>query len=176
MAWTEPARLLLRKARQDQVIVSRAVDDAEIADEIVGFHVQQACEKCMKAVLCMHEVAYRRTHDLQELYDLLNDSGVSLPEALRELVEWSPFAVTYRYEECQPWTPSIGCVPIIWSKQPSHGRRRKCHRRRPDLVGSRSKTRGSRTTGCCSSWPLASGTVSCASATRTSASTGRCRG
>src|SRR5205807_6197997 len=99
MAWTEQARLLLRKARQDQVIVSRAVDDPEIADEIVGFHVQQACEKCMKAALCMHEVAYRRTHDLQELYDLLNDSGVSPPEALRELVEWSPFAVTYRYED-----------------------------------------------------------------------------
>jgi len=81
------------------VIVSRAVDDAEIADEIVGFHVQQACEKCMKAVLCMLEVAYRRTHDLQELCDLLNDAGVVLTDPLRELVEWSPFAVTYRYED-----------------------------------------------------------------------------
>ena len=99
MAWTEQARLLLRKARQDRVIVARAVTDPEIADEIVGFHVQQAGEKCMKAVLCMHEVAYRRTHDLQELYDLLNDAGIALTEALRELVEWSPFAVTYRYED-----------------------------------------------------------------------------
>lgn len=99
MAWTEQARLLLRKALQDEVIVSRAATDPEIADEIVGFHVQQASEKCMKAVLCMHEVAYRRTHDLQELYDLLHDSGIPLPEALRELVGWSPFAVTYRYED-----------------------------------------------------------------------------
>lgn len=62
MLWTEQARLLLRKARQDAVIVSRAVVDPEIADEIVGFHVQQACEKCMKAVLCVHGVIYRRTH------------------------------------------------------------------------------------------------------------------
>ena len=38
------ARLLLRKARQDAVIVSKAVDDADIADEIVGFHVRQAGE------------------------------------------------------------------------------------------------------------------------------------
>src|SRR5438046_7081287 len=81
MAWTEQARLLLRKARQDRVIVARAVTDPEIADEIVGFHVQQAGEKCMKAVLCMHEVAYRRTHDLQELYDLLTDARVALTEA-----------------------------------------------------------------------------------------------
>jgi hypothetical protein len=123
MAWTEQARLLLRKARQDQVIVSRAVDDPEIADEIVGFHVQQACENCMKAVLCMHEVAYRRTHDLQELYDLFKDSGIALAEALRELVEWSPFAVTYRYEDWSAVDPvdrvRADCLvraPIEWTE------------------------------------------------------------
>jgi len=50
MPWIEQARLLLRKARQDVVIVSRAVDDPEIADEIVGFHVQQVplCEDSAK--------------------------------------------------------------------------------------------------------------------------------
>lgn len=58
MPWMEQARLLLRKARQDSVIVSRAVGDLEIADEIVGFHVQQACEKCMKAVLCARGISY----------------------------------------------------------------------------------------------------------------------
>ncbi len=64
MLWIEQARLLLRKARQDVVVVARAVDDQEIADEIVGFHVQQAAEKCMKAVLCARGISYRRTHDL----------------------------------------------------------------------------------------------------------------
>jgi HEPN domain-containing protein len=69
----EQARLLLRKARQDAVIVERAVNDIETADEIVGFHVRQAAEKCFKAVLCSHGIVYRRTHDLQELHDLLAD-------------------------------------------------------------------------------------------------------
>jgi HEPN domain-containing protein len=99
MLWMEQARLLLRKARQDVVVVARAVNDAEIADEIIGFHVQQAGEKCMKAVLCAQGVSYRRTHDLQELHDLLHDAGIALPDAVRELVAWSPFAVAYRYDD-----------------------------------------------------------------------------
>jgi len=99
MPWTEQARLLLRKARQDMVVVSRAVDDPEIADEIVGFHVQQAAEKCMKAVLCARGISYRRTHDLQELHDLLQDAGLTLPGEVSELVGWSPFAVAHRYED-----------------------------------------------------------------------------
>jgi hypothetical protein len=33
MLWMEQARLLLRKAQQDEVVVARAVSDAEIADE-----------------------------------------------------------------------------------------------------------------------------------------------
>jgi len=99
MLWREQAHLLLLKARQDVVVVARGVDDAEIADEVIGFHVQQAAEKCMKAVLCARGVSYRRTHDLQELHDLLHDTGLTLPEAVRELVAWSPFAVAYRYED-----------------------------------------------------------------------------
>jgi len=101
----EQARLLLRKARQDLVIVSRGVSDLEIADEIVGFHVQQAAEKSMKAVLAARGITYRRTHDLQELHDLLKDAGVTLPGAVRELVNWSPFAVAYRYEDWSPPDP-----------------------------------------------------------------------
>ncbi len=105
MRWTEQARLLLAKAEQDAVVVRLATRDTEIADEIVGFHVQQAAEKCMKAVLCSTGVAYRRTHDLQELHDALVDSGsVPLPE-VTELVAWSPFATLYRYAEWSELEP-----------------------------------------------------------------------
>jgi HEPN domain-containing protein len=103
MPWTEQARLLLRKGEQDAVIVERAITDLEIADEIVGFHVQQAAEKAMKAVLSARGIAYRRTHDLQELHDLLVDNGLALPAEVVEVVAWSPFAVAYRYED---WTDS----------------------------------------------------------------------
>ncbi len=43
--------------------------------------------------------AYRRTYDLQELHDLLVDAGTTPPPEVVELVEWSPFAVVYRYED-----------------------------------------------------------------------------
>jgi HEPN domain-containing protein len=99
MRWAEQATLLVRKASQDAVIVRRAVEDPEIADEIIGFHVQQAAEKRMKAVLCTRGVAYRRTHDLQELHDALVDSGRSIIPEVAELVDWSPFAIVYRYAE-----------------------------------------------------------------------------
>ncbi len=103
MPWTEQANLLLRNARHDTIIVVRTTTDFEIAEAIVGFHVQQACEKCMKAVLCARGVACRRTHDLQELHDLLIDAAVNLPVELVELVAWSPFSAVYRYED---WSES----------------------------------------------------------------------
>ena len=42
-------------------------------DEAVGFHAQQSIEKCLKAVLSVNEIAFRQTHDLVELTDLLRD-------------------------------------------------------------------------------------------------------
>jgi hypothetical protein len=39
------ARLLLKKARQDEALVRKIGSDTDIADEIVGFHAQQAVEK-----------------------------------------------------------------------------------------------------------------------------------
>lgn len=103
MPWMDQALLLLRKAEQDAVIVRRAVTDSEIADEIAGFHTQQVAEKYLKAVLCKAGVTYRRTHDLQELRDLLSDSGIQPPPEMEMLLEWSPYAVEYRYGE---WLPS----------------------------------------------------------------------
>ncbi len=72
--------------------------DADIADEVVGFHFQQAAEKLFKAVLAAHVVVYRKTHDLGELADLLSDAGHPLPDALSELDVWTPFAVEARYD------------------------------------------------------------------------------
>lgn len=53
----------------------------------------------MKAVLAAAGVPYRRTHDPQELCDLLTDSDVTLPTEVFELAGWSPFAVAFRYED-----------------------------------------------------------------------------
>ena len=105
MTWMDQARLLLRKAEQDSVIVERGAGDLAISDEIVGFHVQQAAEKAIKAVLTARGIAYRRTHDLQELHDILVDNGITVSPEVAEAVGWSPFAVMYRYEDWASASP-----------------------------------------------------------------------
>jgi HEPN domain-containing protein len=50
----EYAEALLRKAEADLAAVRVVLDHADIADDIVGFHDQQAVEKAAKAVLTLH--------------------------------------------------------------------------------------------------------------------------
>ncbi len=60
------------------------VEDPRVTDEVFGFHWQQAVEKILKAVLASKAVAYRRTHDLEALFELLVKAETPLPEDLRE--------------------------------------------------------------------------------------------
>jgi len=59
---------------------------------VIGFHAQQAVEKCIKAVLARHEVAIRKVHDLHALMDLLADQRLPAPPMRQEIVELNPFA------------------------------------------------------------------------------------
>ncbi|MDH5428718.1 MAG: HEPN domain-containing protein [Nitrospirota bacterium] len=71
---------------------------AESDDEAIGFHAQQAVEKCLKAVLSLHQIPFRKTHDLGELMDLLSDAGKPTPPETNEIEFLNPFAVTFRYD------------------------------------------------------------------------------
>lgn len=92
------ARLLLRKAAQDEAAVRVLLHSRQVSDEIIGFHAQQACEKALKAVLALHGVRYGRTHNLGALLDVLADAGVDVPAELSEVETLTPFGVTFRYE------------------------------------------------------------------------------
>lgn len=91
--------LLLRKAANDEFTVRKLVPDSESPDEVIGFHAQQAIEKLLKAALSLKGVSYRKTHDLAELIDLLQDSGVDIPEAIEDVRQLGPFAVEFRYDD-----------------------------------------------------------------------------
>lgn len=93
----ELARLLLLKARQDLALVQNIVDAEAIADEIVGFHVQQAVEKATKAVLTRLGIQYEYTHDLSLLYQQVVDAKTEPPTTLDAVEELTPFAVQFRY-------------------------------------------------------------------------------
>lgn len=47
------ARAFLQKGYEDEVLLGKLVTDTEVSESIFGFHVQQAAEKYIKAVLAM---------------------------------------------------------------------------------------------------------------------------
>ncbi|MFM2058025.1 MAG: hypothetical protein RLY71_2410 [Pseudomonadota bacterium] len=91
------ARQLLEAAGRDLTVWVKLVGDTDVHDAMLGFHAQQAVEKYLKAVLALHAVAFRRTHDLAELLDVLDDAGLPSPPHAQVLDELNPFAVEARY-------------------------------------------------------------------------------
>jgi HEPN domain-containing protein len=97
----------LLDAAQTDLNALRGMQDPAIlqgnffADEIFGFHCQQAVEKSFKAWLAFHGVRFAFTHDLMALIQNLDSIGVDV-ESLYEFVELNSFAVQYRYETLDP--------------------------------------------------------------------------
>lgn len=99
MSGPDDALRLLAMARRDLRAAAGMVHDADtLCDEVFGFHAQQAVEKALKSWLCLLEVIYPKTHDLYELFALLREAGVGLPEQTEELRDLVDFAVQYRYQ------------------------------------------------------------------------------
>ena len=71
--------VLVRKAKQDELILERLLGDHDVDDDAIGFHAQQAAEKLLKAALVVRGVDYPRTHNLGVLIELLSNAGVALP-------------------------------------------------------------------------------------------------
>ena len=61
------------------------------------FHCQQAAEKSAKAFLTLHEVAFRRTHDLNELGKHCMALDAGLTPLLEEAAGLTDYAVVFRY-------------------------------------------------------------------------------
>ena len=95
----ELAERLLRKAGEDETLLDEVLTSPRVSDEVIGFHCQQAAEKLLKAVLAIHGIVYRRTHDLNELLLLLQQHGIAIPADIQDVDLLTPFAVEYRYQE-----------------------------------------------------------------------------
>jgi HEPN domain-containing protein len=104
----DQAHLLLKKAEDDWAAVQVLIESRMIADEIVGFHAQQVIEKALKAVLSKKSITFRRTHDLIELMDLLEDNGVQIPLELEKTDVLTPYAVEFRYDILPPENVNSG--------------------------------------------------------------------
>lgn len=97
MAPSDEARHMLTAATKDWRALAGMADPNVFADEIFGFHAQQATEKALKAWLSFLGIAYPRTHDLSLLIGMLREQGQDVEE-LYDLIEFNPYAVQYRYE------------------------------------------------------------------------------
>ncbi|MFY9821449.1 MAG: HEPN domain-containing protein [Thermoanaerobaculia bacterium] len=88
---------LLALARRDLRAAEILRDEPDVGDGIVGFHIQQAAEKTLKAWLTILGIDFPRTHDLSLLIHKLSDADVEVT-SLWELLDLNPFAVQLRYE------------------------------------------------------------------------------
>jgi HEPN domain-containing protein len=102
----EQARLYLYKAAEDEALLYEVINSPRVSDAAIGFHCQQAAEKLLKALLSHMGVRFRRTHDIKELMDLVQDGGMSIPPSLMELDLLTPYAVEFRYD-LLPWNAEI---------------------------------------------------------------------
>ena len=95
----EEAERMLRLARRDQVAFNVLLAAPGVALPLALFHAQQAVEKALKAVMCLHRIEYRRTHDLEELATQLANAGVSQCVDQTKLRRLTPYAVEFRYDD-----------------------------------------------------------------------------
>lgn len=89
------AEVLCAAAERDLLTVLSMTDAAPV--ESVGFHLQQAAEKALKAWLAMLGETFPLTHNLATLLGLLSDCGVE-PKAFEPVTDLTRYAVEFRYE------------------------------------------------------------------------------
>lgn len=92
----EVAQLLLQKAREDLSAAQALIATEDQADHVIGFHLQQAVEKALKAVLADRAVEIPRTHDLAYLVELVGDQEIPGPVASSDWL--TPWGVLFRYD------------------------------------------------------------------------------
>ena len=86
----------LIRARSN-LALAKAEQPTDVVLEDICFNAQQAAEKALKAVLQFNGIAFRFVHDINELITTLERGGVSVPEAVKDAVILSGYAVETRY-------------------------------------------------------------------------------
>ena len=95
----ELALRLLERARGDQRMLIRLLDDPAMPSWGLGFHAQQAVEKAIKGVLAANAVEYFFSHDLLALLGALEQAGLQPPPGAERLPDLTPFGAALRYDD-----------------------------------------------------------------------------
>ncbi|MFH1707049.1 MAG: HEPN domain-containing protein [Planctomycetota bacterium] len=87
----------LDKACADMDLARHLLAENAAFPNAIGFHSQQAVEKYLKAFLTWHQVPFPKTHDLDELLDIIAGINKSLAASLRNAIILTPYGVEVRY-------------------------------------------------------------------------------
>ena len=102
----DDARAMLSMAERD-LRALKGMDDATVFDdEIFGFHVQQTIEKSLKAWIIAIGVEFPFIHNLARLLAILDENGCDV-ESFWNLVEYTAYAVTFRYDAAEMTDDSL---------------------------------------------------------------------
>ena len=89
---------MLTKAAQDEAAADHLMNAPKVGEETVGFRLQQAAEKLLKAVLVERDIPYELSHNLLYLLQLLEAGGARPPAETQDLGMLNPFALAFRYD------------------------------------------------------------------------------
>jgi len=87
----------ITKAQEDLGVAQHLISGKAPYFSAIGFHAQQAAEKFLEALLVAYQVEFPKTHDLQELLDLIATVNAPLAESLHRIADLSPYGVAMRY-------------------------------------------------------------------------------
>ena len=91
------AKILAQKADSDLKVCEISLQHDGPLD-VVAFHLQQAVEKLLKALLAARTIVYPKTHDLDELMNLLPPDFSTVLSFRERISGWTAYAVDIRYE------------------------------------------------------------------------------
>ena len=91
------ARALFQKAEHDLKTAQIGIEHESPLDT-TAFHIQQCAEKLIKALLACRGISYPKTHDLEDLLDLLPPDLTSIQSFRERLLGWNSYAVEMRYD------------------------------------------------------------------------------
>ena len=89
-------RELIEMAR-GQLVTMEFLGNREIREEDFGFHAERATELSLKAWIALTGQQYPLTHFLFQLFDQLEEAGVSGAAQFRDLASLTNYAVVYQY-------------------------------------------------------------------------------
>lgn len=92
----------LRKADADFDLADHLLAVGGAFPNAIAFNSQQAAEKYLKALLSWHQVPFPKTHDVEQLLDLIATVDAELAESLRDIIVFTPYGVELRYPGDRP--------------------------------------------------------------------------